>query len=87
MRCAIRPELIIVFVGVHPVFMQVPPTHFLSIRATFQLAAASFLARGLPPWPEPMMMASYFVITLGVLCKRKLRNNYTIAAVIFSTGC
>jgi hypothetical protein len=38
--------------------------NLFSINAVFHPAAASFVARGLAAWPEPMMMASNFVMVV-----------------------
>src|SRR5437667_3571262 len=51
-----------VLVGVQPVLMQVPPRCAFSISATLQPRSARLYARGLPPWPEPMIIASYFIV-------------------------
>src|SRR5438552_8848167 len=51
-----------VLVGVQPVLMQVPPRCAFSISATFQPRSARLYARGLSPWPEPMIIASYFIV-------------------------
>jgi hypothetical protein len=50
-----------VLVGVHPSFTQQPPMWELSIKAVFWPALAKALARGVPAWPEPMIIAWYFV--------------------------
>src|SRR5271155_2526602 len=47
-----------VLVGVQPRLIQVPPSSRRSISAVFFPAATSAPAKGLPPCPEPMMMAS-----------------------------
>src|ERR1700730_12879803 len=47
-----------VLVGVQPVLMQVPPTSARSITAVRLPLFERATARGLPPWPEPMMIAS-----------------------------
>src|SRR5919198_5673448 len=49
-------------VGVQPVLMQVPPKCSFSISATLQPRSARLCASGLPPWPEPMIIASYFIV-------------------------
>src|SRR5271156_1179836 len=54
-----------VFVGVQPVLIQVPPASLRSITAVFFPAATRTSARGLPPCPEPMMMASKFSVVLA----------------------
>src|SRR6202521_1591018 len=70
-RYATRPLATIVFVGVHPSLMQVPPTCFRSIRAVCIPAAASAVERGVPACPEPMMMASYCcAVVIGTLAIR-----------------
>src|SRR5436309_13346610 len=51
-----------VLVGVQPVLMQVPPRCASSISATLQPRSARLCERGLPPWPEPMIIASYFIV-------------------------
>ena len=48
----------IVFVGVQPVLMQVPPKRLRSTIATFWPEPASRSARAGPAWPVPMMIAS-----------------------------
>src|SRR2546428_9083153 len=50
-----------VFVGVQPTLMQVPPRFFPSTSATDHPKSARRNERGLPAWPEPTMMASYFM--------------------------
>src|SRR5215470_1005833 len=50
-----------VFVGVQPTLMQVPPRFFSSISATDQPRSVSRYASGLPAWPEPMMIASCLI--------------------------
>ena len=64
-RCARneRPDArcTMVFVGVQPVLMQVPPRKLSSMSATIQPMSASAFESGAPDWPEPMMMASYFI--------------------------
>ena len=53
-----------VFVGVHPVLTHVPPRRSRSIKATVQPWSASFWESGVPAWPDPITMASNFVIGL-----------------------
>src|SRR5580658_2439486 len=48
-----------VFVGVHPSLMHVPPTCSRSTSAVFQPARANAPANGPPAWPAPIIMASY----------------------------
>src|SRR5213083_6809 len=50
-----------VFVGVQPTLMHVPPRFFSSISATDHPKSARRNASGLPAWPEPTTMASYFI--------------------------
>src|SRR5215472_16470090 len=50
-----------VFVGVHPTLMHVPPRFFSSTRATDHPRSARRKERGSPAWPEPITMASYFI--------------------------
>src|SRR5215468_10479968 len=50
-----------VFVGVHPTLMHVPPRFFSSTRATDHPRSARRKQRGSPAWPEPITMASYFI--------------------------
>src|ERR1700724_2564996 len=54
--------------------MHVPPTCFRSMRAVCIPDAASAVERGVPAWPEPMMMASYCcgvdMITLAIGCRQ-----------------
>src|SRR5437773_11328365 len=60
-----------VFVGVQPTLMHVPPRFFSSISATDHPKSARRNASGLPAWPEPTTMASCFI---GVLpCERAPR--------------
>jgi hypothetical protein len=47
-----------VVVGVQPVLTQVPPMLERSINAVRLPLSERALVRGLPPWPEPMMIAS-----------------------------
>src|SRR5579862_3646081 len=47
-----------VFVGMQPVFTQVPPNRCRSTTATDMPAAERRLASGGPAWPVPMMIAS-----------------------------
>jgi hypothetical protein len=56
--CAARALAIIVFVGVQPVFEQVPPSSAPSKSATFSPASAKRIATGVPAWPLPTMMTS-----------------------------
>src|SRR6266849_4935600 len=58
--------------------MQVPPRSFSSTSATDHPKSASRNARGLPPWPEPTMMASYFM--RGFL-QREMPQDFTSAAI------
>src|SRR5438874_1404209 len=53
-----RAEATIALVGVQPTLIHVPPTNAFSISAVFQPALASFLHNGVPPCPEPIIMAS-----------------------------
>jgi hypothetical protein len=46
--------------------MHVPPTWRPSIRAVRRPPSAKALASGLPAWPAPMTMASYFWVV--VMC-------------------
>src|ERR1700730_4530171 len=50
-----------VFVGVHPVLTQVPPSSPFSFSATRPPKSASRRDNGLPAWPEPITIASYFM--------------------------
>src|ERR1035438_1332444 len=54
-----------VLVGVQPRLIQVPPTSWRSIIAVAFPAAISASASGLPPCPEPMMMASKFSVVIA----------------------
>ena len=56
--------------GVHPVLTHVPPRCPCSIRATVQPWSASFWASGLPAWPDPITIASNFVIGLWLRWSR-----------------
>src|ERR1700741_2243704 len=56
------------FVGVQPLFTQVPPNLSFSTTATFIPAPERRAAREGPAWPVPMMSAS----NLGTLTKRQL---------------
>src|SRR4249920_206928 len=47
-----------VFVGIQPVFTQVPPNLWRSIMATVMPAAANRAAKAGPAWPVPMMIVS-----------------------------
>src|SRR5580692_12460936 len=56
-----------VFVGMHPVFTQVPPNLCRSLIATVFPAPANRAARDGPAWPVPMMIASKcFVVVVSV---------------------
>ena len=46
---------------VQPVLIQVPPSSLRSMSATVLPRSASRRASGVPPCPEPMMIASYFM--------------------------
>src|SRR5258707_4436662 len=59
--------------------MQVPPRSFSSISATDHPRSARRCARGLPPWPEPMMIASYF---MEILRQESLQNNTSDATAL-----
>jgi hypothetical protein len=48
----------IVFVGVHPVLMHVPPNLWRSMMAAAMPAAENRAAKDGPAWPVPMMIAS-----------------------------
>src|ERR1700730_18532248 len=48
-----------VFVGVQPSLMQVPPTCSRSISAVRRPARASAMHNGVQPWPEPITIAWY----------------------------
>lgn len=58
LKYATRALATIVFVGVQPVFTQVPPTFLRSISAVRHPALASAFYSGVPPCPEPRMIAS-----------------------------
>src|SRR6185436_18872840 len=60
-----------VFVGIHPVFTQVPPNLWRSIMATVMPAAANREARDGPAWPVPMMIASKYRDTRHLLRRGK----------------
>src|SRR5215469_1923436 len=65
-----------VFVGVHPVFTQVPPNLSRSIIATVLPAPANRTARGGPAWPVPIMIASKcFMGVLNVPFEVELAHN------------
>src|SRR3954468_24079276 len=53
------------FVGVQPLFTQVPPNLSFSTTATFMPALDSRAARAGPAWPVPMISASKSVGMLG----------------------
>src|ERR1700761_6486215 len=65
-----------VLVGVQPVLIQVPPAYLRSIIAVFFPAAVRTSARGLPPWPEPMMMASKSPVLLAsaLMCDLRVKH-------------
>src|SRR5260370_13819099 len=58
--------------------MQVPPRSFSSTRATDHPKSASRKESGLPPWPEPTMIASYF---MGGFLQREIPQDFTSDAV------
>src|SRR3989442_7035654 len=68
-----------VLVGVQPVLMQVPPRCAFSISATLQPRSARLYARGLPPWPEPMIIASYFMVETPFQPNRSRLRPWTIS--------
>src|SRR5207247_3674603 len=59
----------IVFVGVQPVLMHVPPRCSFSIRATDHPLSASLCASGFPAWPDPITIASYFIQLSDVITR------------------
>ncbi len=50
------------FVGMQPVFTQVPPNAPRSMIATRMPAVVRRCARNGPAWPVPMMIASYVAV-------------------------
>src|SRR5258708_5946451 len=50
-----------VFVGVHPLLMQVPPRELFSMSATCHPMSAKRKESGTPACPEPITIASYFM--------------------------
>jgi hypothetical protein len=71
-----------VFVGMHPVFTQVPPKRPRSMIATFMPAAVSRPARGGPACPVPMMIASYDWFMVG----RFIANRIATAPLFPAAG-
>src|ERR1700676_1236739 len=61
-----------VFVGVQPVLMQVPPRNLSSTSATLHPRSARRCASGLPPCPEPRMIASYFIARASSASERRV---------------
>ena len=54
-----------VFVGVQPSLIQVPPTCSRSMMATFHPARANAVESGPPAWPEPITIASYCIVVIS----------------------
>ena len=54
--------------GVQPSFTQHPPTWVRSIKAVLWPALANAPARGVPAWPDPIMMASNFTVPIVLIC-------------------
>src|SRR5712691_2138081 len=72
-----------VFVGMQPVFTQVPPNNFRSTTAIFMPASTKRAASDGPACPVPMMMASNFCIF--VTSTRATPNEAGSSAVFYGT--
>src|SRR5262249_12799195 len=81
-----------VFVGVHPVFTQVPPNLWRSMMATDMPAATNRAAKDGPAWPVPIMIASKCRDTTHLLLIRRTplrrRSHYfwVCAPILCSPG-
>src|ERR1700760_2696526 len=76
-----------VFVGVQPVLIQVPPASLRSTIAVFFPAPTRTSAKGFPPCPEPMMIASKLSVVLtSALMGDHLQSSKTLGCRGVDTG-